>query len=82
VLDFHRHGLPIYVEASVNKKAVLRELRYFGINVDQDDIRLPEGVKQKKGEVIQALAKMAVHTLVVTSTRIGKPYRWERRKAT
>ncbi|CEM15987.1 unnamed protein product [Vitrella brassicaformis CCMP3155] len=42
VVDYYRHGTPILIDSSVDKRKLMREMRFFGINVSQSDMEMSE----------------------------------------
>ncbi|CEM22871.1 unnamed protein product [Vitrella brassicaformis CCMP3155] len=59
VLDFYRHGTPIFVDGSVDVRRVMRELHFFGIQLDRAQLQPPDEPETKppKSETLRRLAK-------------------------
>ncbi|CEM10207.1 unnamed protein product [Vitrella brassicaformis CCMP3155] len=65
VLDYYRDGLPLLIDASVDTRKLIREMRFFGIDVSESDLQGPPPSEQERASRREATMRRVANKVTL-----------------
>ncbi|CEL93325.1 unnamed protein product [Vitrella brassicaformis CCMP3155] len=71
VIDYYRHGTPLFIDGNTDTRRLMREMRYFGLNISdsETDLQRPppseEQRASRRDEVMRRVAVKMARTLLL-----------------